>query len=73
VVLREGFLNASPQFVMFPPSYTPIDGANNVPLRRSGTRCHRKVDISVNELQDPPGQQLDLPLALSPVCLRVRV
>jgi len=69
--LREGLLDASPQLVMFPPGYAPVNGVNNMPLRRSGTGGHREVDISVNELQDPPRQQLDLSLALSRIRLLI--
>jgi len=73
VVLGEGLLDAPPQLVMVPPGHAPVDGAGDMPLGRSSTGCHRKVDVSIDELQDPPGQQLDLSLTLSCVRLLIRV
>jgi len=73
VILREGLLDTSPQLVMFPPGHTPVYGSSDMPLRRSNTGGHREVDISVNELQNPPGQQLDFTLTLGCVRLLVRV
>ena len=73
VVLRKGFLDAPPQLVVFSSGHTAVDQVGDMPLGRSGTGGHGKVYISINELQDPSGQQLDLSLAFSCVRLLIRV
>jgi len=73
MVLRESLLDTSPQLVVLPPGHAPISRVSNVPLRRSGTGGHRKVDIPVDKLQDSPGQQLDLSLTFGRIRLLIRV
>lgn len=73
MILREGLLDAPPQLVVLPPGYAPVSRLSNVPLRRSDTGGHSKVDIPVDELQDPPGQQLDLSLTFSRIRLLIRM